>query len=465
MKRRLSSSLEAGINFFINHTLMVLIIAFTLATIIILWHLERLANKQIQSTALDNAQSYSQALAEFRTLYTSEVVITAKSHGIEVSHDYKTKKGAIPLPATLSMLLGNRLGGKQSGVKSRLYSKYPFPWREITGGLNDNFANTAWALLEKNPNQPYYRFEDVDGRASLRYATADVMRSGCISCHNTHPDSPKHNWQVGEVRGVLEVTIPIETHMLLTNSMLRQSFILISSILILCLICITLALRKLRLRNLEANSYAAAIAETNKKLEAEIITRKQAETELRRLSLIDPLTELSNRRYFDEVFKQEWKRAIRHQQNLAVIMIDIDYFKRYNDHYGHQAGDQCIRLVAKALNALTVRETDAIARYGGEEFVVILPGTDKAGALKVAEAMREGVENLHIQHEFASTGDRVTISAGVASALPLVSMSHVDLLREADQALYQAKQAGRNCVKARNGSVVMLGTGKSKPTR
>ncbi|MCX4028877.1 diguanylate cyclase [Endozoicomonas sp. SM1973] len=465
MKRRLSSFFETGINFFINHTLMVLIIAFTLATIIILWHLERLANKQIESTALDNAQSYSQALAEFRTLYTSEVVAVAQSHGIEVSHDYKTKTGAIPLPATLSMLLGNRLGGKQSGVKSRLYSKYPFPWREISGGLNDNFAQTAWKTLQQSPQQSYYRFEDVDGRAALRYATADVMRPGCISCHNAHPDSPKHNWRVGEVRGVLEVIIPIETHMLLTNSMLRQSFILISSILMFCLICITLALRKLRLRNHEANTYAAAIAETNKKLEAEIATRKQAETELRRLSLIDPLTELSNRRYFDEVFKQEWKRAVRHQQNLAVIMIDIDYFKLYNDHYGHQAGDQCIRLVAKALNVLTVRETDTIARYGGEEFVVILPGTDKTGALKVAEAMREGVENLHIHHEFALTGDRVTISAGIASALPLVSMSHVDLLREADQALYQAKQAGRNCVKARNGSVVMLGAGKPKPTR
>ncbi|WP_163833080.1 diguanylate cyclase [Spartinivicinus ruber] len=462
MKQRISRLFEFSINAFINHPLITLAVTFTMATIVILWHLEHLANEQIQTTALDNAQSYSQALTEFRTLYTSEVVVIAQTHGIKVSHDYRTKADAIPLPATLSMLLGNRLGGKQGGIKSRLYSKYPFPWREISGGLSDAFAKSAWQYLQNNPNQPYYRFEEVDGRASLRYASADLMRPSCINCHNSHPDSPKNDWRVGDVRGVLEVVIPIETHMLLTNSMLRQSFILISSILVCCLICITLALRKLRLRQLETNDYAVAIVETNKKLEAEITTRKQAETELRRLSLVDPLTELSNRRYFDEVFKREWKRAVRHQKSLAIIMIDIDHFKLYNDHYGHQAGDQCLRLVAKALNALTMRETDSIARYGGEEFVVILPGTDKVGALKVAETMREGIENLHIHHEFSPTNDSVTISAGVASVLPSVKASHFDLLKEADQAMYQAKQAGRNCVKVKDGSVILLEPGNHK---
>ena len=174
-----------------------------------LGYLIRQASTLNRTSALDFAARYTNALAEFRTLYTAEVVERVRDHGITVTHDYATQDGAIPLPATLSMLLGQRIGEADVGEQSRLYSAYPFPWREATGGLRDEFQRAAWAALTVDPETPFYRFVDIDGSPSLRYATADLMRPACIGCHNTHPDTPKDGWMAGDVRGVLEVSIPM----------------------------------------------------------------------------------------------------------------------------------------------------------------------------------------------------------------------------------------------------------------
>ena len=166
--------------------------------------------------------------------------------------------------------------------------------------------------------------------------------------------------------------------------------------------------------------------------------------ELERLSFLDGLTGIANRRYFDMVASQEWRRAVRESSWISFLMIDIDHFKGYNDTYGHQGGDECLRRVAEALNANLKRSGDLATRYGGEEFAIILPNTDTAGAEDIAEEMLEQVRALNISHSASSTADFVTVSLGVASAIPQQNDELADLLAQADKALYEAKMQGRN---------------------
>ena len=165
---------------------------------------------------------------------------------------------------------------------------------------------------------------------------------------------------------------------------------------------------------------------------------------LRRLSVIDPLTAIANRRYFDEVLDQEWKRARREKQDLSLIMIDIDFFKSYNDHLGHQAGDECLKKVAQALSSCLHRPGDLVARYGGEEFGVILPNTNFEGAREIAENMRRRVEELALEHPGPEEGGVVTVSLGFSTVVPAVEIDPQDLVEGADKALYRAKESGRN---------------------
>jgi diguanylate cyclase (GGDEF)-like protein len=175
---------------------------------------------------------------------------------------------------------------------------------------------------------------------------------------------------------------------------------------------------------------------------------------LQRLSSLDGLTGIANRRHFDLILKQEWRRALRDATPLSLILIDVDFFKAYNDTYGHQMGDDCLKRVANSLKGVLKRPTDLIARYGGEEFVVLLPKTDVGGAIALAEEMRAGVEALGIAHARSQATDRVTISLGVATVTPNLDSSHAELIAEADHALYQAKQEGRNRVKSSSSIVI-----------
>jgi diguanylate cyclase (GGDEF)-like protein len=175
---------------------------------------------------------------------------------------------------------------------------------------------------------------------------------------------------------------------------------------------------------------------------------KQSTDMLGRLARIDGLTEIPNRREFDRVLEIEWLRAIRSEHPLSLLMLDVDNFKTYNDGYGHDAGDECLRQVALTIQSTMRRSADFAARYGGEEFVCVLPDTDRDGAIALADAIRRNIESLNVPHEF-SNGDRIiTISSGVATFVGTAKKSPVELVKAADTALYQAKEAGRNCVKA-----------------
>ncbi|MEN9264285.1 MAG: diguanylate cyclase, partial [Gloeomargarita sp. GMQP_bins_44] len=153
-----------------------------------------------------------------------------------------------------------------------------------------------------------------------------------------------------------------------------------------------------------------------------------------------------NRRRFDEYLAQQWQQLAAEGASLSLILADIDFFKRYNDTYGHLAGDDCLRRVAQTIVQVVNRPDDLVARYGGEEFAVILPRTILSGAVMVAERIRAAVEQLRIPHPCSTVHDWVTLSLGVTTMVPTTLNSPAELVAAADHALYQAKQQGRNCV-------------------
>ncbi|WP_414568069.1 PAS domain S-box protein [Nostoc sp. CCY 9925] len=173
-----------------------------------------------------------------------------------------------------------------------------------------------------------------------------------------------------------------------------------------------------------------------------------ANEELQRLATLDGLTQIANRRRFDEYLETEWHRLKREKMPLSLILFDVDFFKPYNDTYGHLAGDNCLQRIASALLSIVKRPADLVARYGGEEFAVILPNTEIKGAIHLAQAIRQAVRNLAIPHAQSSVCDYVTVSVGVVSTVPNGEMSPQDLINEADKALYTAKQQGRDRVRA-----------------
>ncbi|HZX29103.1 MAG TPA: diguanylate cyclase [Telluria sp.] len=172
---------------------------------------------------------------------------------------------------------------------------------------------------------------------------------------------------------------------------------------------------------------------------------------LEKLAHVDALTELANRRRFDEIYESEWRRARRNGDPLSLVMLDIDCFKQYNDHYGHPAGDRALRAVARAAASCLRRPADLAARYGGEEFVLLIPEADAAHGRSVAEAIRSTVEQLDIAHAASSVAPHLTVSMGGATLSPQSSESAEELFNAVDQHTYQAKQAGRNCVVWRHG--------------
>lgn len=189
----------------------------------------------------------------------------------------------------------------------------------------------------------------------------------------------------------------------------------------------------------------------NERLQQEMRDRLAAEAalqaanlELKRLANSDGLTQVANRRRFDEYLSQEWQHMLREQQPLSLILCDVDCFKAYNDVYGHQEGDQCLRQVAQVIDAAVKRAVDLVARYGGEEFAVILPNTASEGAQQVAQEIQASIKALALPHAASSAAPIVTLSQGIATLIPQLDEEPDQLIAAADQALYRAKQSGRD---------------------
>ncbi len=194
-----------------------------------LWYLLQLTDDLVQAAALESAAAQSDILSEVNNSY-SDVVKRAKAGKLSVTHDYVGDPAAIPIPATFTIELGQQISDRsETGVQIRLYSDYPFRSRR-NGGPKDDFERDAIVHLRQDPATPVYQFEDYKGRPALRYATARKMQETCVACHNSHPDSPKTDWKVGDVRGVVEIIQPLDKDVARTRAGLRGAFIFVGAL-------------------------------------------------------------------------------------------------------------------------------------------------------------------------------------------------------------------------------------------
>ncbi|AFY39642.1 diguanylate cyclase [[Leptolyngbya] sp. PCC 7376] len=388
----------------------------------------RLSANLIDSQAMHYAQVAVKTLNEARQLYSSNVVGRVKDlDNVTVDAKYHEIEGGIPNPATFTIELGQLLSDEMPGMLFRLYSDYPFPNREATGGPRDQFEKDALVYLRQHPGDSFYRKDQVGNHVSFRYAEAVVMEPSCVACHNSLDISPKKDWKVGDVRGVVEITQPLDTIMLIAQDGLKTISFVLTIILSLAIAGIFIVISRLR--------------SVNQDLEDKVAQRTQ---ELQELATTDCLTTLANRRHFETVFREELRRATRAKHHISLIMCDVDHFKKYNDTYGHQAGDDCLYAVAQVFKSYTQRAGDLAARCGGEEFIILLPNINAEQVTKIASLIQESISNLNLEHRASTTAPYVTLSLGLTTVIPTEVTLPEELIKMADKALYQAKENGRN---------------------
>lgn len=407
---------------------LILVLLLCMGTGVALSGTFELSADLVDAQALQHARVSVNTVKEAWLLYSQSVVGRLDDlDNVTASPEYHQIAGGVPVPATFTIELGERVSQSESGLSFRLFSNYPFPNRQGSGGPQNIFEQKALKYLQRNPTGFYYQKAKEKDHLLFRYAEAVQMEPSCVKCHNTWPGSPKTDWQVGDVRGVLEITQPIDAFVAQAQEGLKS--IWTTLIVIGCLAVTSLILVISYLQN------------SNQILQAKVEAKTAA---LNRLAHLDGLTELANRRCFDQVLEQEWRRMQRQQKPLALIMCDVDYFKRFNDAYGHQAGDHCLQKIACVINANVRRTGDLATRYGGEEFAVIMPNTDHKQACLVAEKIQRAMLDLRIEHLQSEVADHVTLSIGVASTVPQPLYHPTHLVAVADAALYEAKVNGRN---------------------
>jgi PAS domain S-box-containing protein len=238
------------------------------------------SERMVQQYATESAQAHAAAVTQFRNFYTQELVPRALQSGMQITHDYKSRANALPLPATLTIDLGHYLSKVDGGTQVRLYSDQPFPWRQQERQLDD-FQRQALAHLKVKPNEPFVRGEMMNGVRVLRFAQADRMLTKCVACHNNYPGSPRTDWQVGDVRGALEVVLPVSQWQVTSTGVLNRTFFVLLALLFCGFLVVWLSVRRIRLALLHARQLSSERQLAIRQLSLEISERKQVERNLR----------------------------------------------------------------------------------------------------------------------------------------------------------------------------------------
>jgi diguanylate cyclase (GGDEF)-like protein len=318
------------------------------------------------------------------------------------NRDIETTDGALLTlvnPAFMTRMI-SEMTREQGQVQFHLTSLNPIN----PGNEPSMWERTALQNFESKQETEYFFSKQEDTAEYFSYMVPLITKKACLKCHE------KQGYREGDIRGGVSVTFPINKK--------KTNALIISHLFILCSGVLLIA------------GFGNRLVRLTKTLEKQ--------------SNIDGLTQIANRKYFDETLHREWLRSRRMKTSLSLIMCDIDHFKLYNDTYGHQDGDSCLKRVAQVLHDTVNRPADLVARYGGEEFVVILPETSDEGARVIAELMQAAVENLKVPHSASKTADCLTISLGVSTMAPSEVLAERELVGHADKALYASKKNGRN---------------------
>ena len=247
-----------------------------LLTVYVGWYAISSAQQVVRTYMVDTAVKQAESVSHFRNFYAAEILPKARESGIGISHRYKEEPNTLPLPATLMIDLGHYLSKTEPGNKVALYSDYPFPWRVAERKL-DSFQTDALAHLRQHPDEPFIREETIDGVDVLRYAQADRMQASCVACHNSMAGSPKTDWQTGDVRGALEISIPAKNWQNAATGVLDRTFAILLVVLVLGMTGVWLVTRQLQnaLRSSRELSTERELA--NRQLRREIEERRTAE--------------------------------------------------------------------------------------------------------------------------------------------------------------------------------------------
>lgn len=409
---------------------IIILLIGSLLVLVVLLSLNKNSLRVSEGLMVSSARSYSATFSGIRNFYQENVVSRLQGTDVVITHNFRNVDGAIPIPATMMLELTGYLNQSEGDVTFSLVSDYPFPWRAGRNLLESDIA--ALDALRTSEVKEFYKFYQKSGTKNLYYASPVIMKEGCVACHNSHPDSPKTDWQVGDVRAIQVFDIPVvtsESNTTFWDAVLMSAIMLISTTTIFTLLFVNA--RSQRTQNQLAERAAELVIAKN-------------ETEFQ--SLHDPLTGLANRRGLDDAFK---KRIALGITEGTLIHIDLDHFKNVNDNMGHAAGDFVLTEVAKILSSEHRstggdRSTDIVARMGGDEFVILL---GPIATIETAEILsRRLLAKICEPMPFGSTSLKVSASFGIASTHDGLVSSLSDLLAAADASLYDAKNNGRNCV-------------------
>jgi diguanylate cyclase (GGDEF)-like protein len=412
----------------------------------------------VVEAALDDAVMRSVHTAEqmrtLRSFYSEHVVAAAVRSGVRASATYKTEPSSIPVPTTF--VLDAAEAFSTDSIKVSLVSPYPWPTR--AGRVLDRFETDAWTHLAGTPDGRFVRRERVGGREVLRVAIGDRMDASCVACHNSNALSPKRDWKVGDVRGLIEVVTSIDAVTRGAEQLswkLVVSIVLAGSLLLVLLLLIGMRLiRPLRdltavihliagghdqetLPHLDRGDELGTVARALQSLQEQTKERARAEAQITHMARHDGLTGLPNR----VLFHQEMQRAltrVHRDEPFAVLCLDLDRFKSVNDTLGHPVGDALLVEVAQRLKTC-IREGDMVARLGGDEFALLQHGTrDPTDATSMAERIIGALSTPCLV-----SGHTILIGTSVGIAFAPGDESDADdLLKAADMALYRAKSDG-----------------------
>ncbi|AFY40241.1 adenylate/guanylate cyclase [[Leptolyngbya] sp. PCC 7376] len=368
----------------------------------------QLSSELIESQASQNAAISLHNIQVARTLYSDDVVRRIRDiPGITVAHNYKDIEGGIPVPATYFIELGEKISENEQGVNVRVYSDYPFPGREETGGARDKFEREAIAFLEKNPDKVFSNIESFADRWSLRYAEADIMKASCVECHNSHPESPRKDWKVGDVRGIVEIVQPLDTLVRQTRLNLASLAILLVSLFVLGLTGLVIAIR--RLNNVSKNLELQVIERTGDLIDAnQKLQLEQEKSENLLLNILPPT--------IARQLKDGSKPVADGFGDVTILFADIVGFTQLSENYPPRVLVDLLNEIFSAFDNLCESLHLEKIKTIGDAYMVAagLPEPREDHAVAIAEmalAMQRAVKKIN-ERRGMNLNIRIGINSG-----------------------------------------------------
>ena len=381
--------------------------------------LKQSAYRAIEHGAYQSAQIMAASVKAARNHYSANVTQRLSSQPqIYIGAEYKNREAAIPNPATFTIEMATLISKKQGNLEVRMYSDYPFPNRISSGGAKSAFEKQSLQQFRREKTtekdiHPSHQVSYINSEMVFEYIEPIVMEATCVDCHNTLEESPKKDWKLGDIRGALSIT-----QSMANNHALQQ----METISILMVVSISV--------------FSALLLAFNFKYSRKkILSNTQ---DILKIANTDPLTELRNRRGFEQSLEHYWNDHKVNRKYLSIIFCDLDKFKQLNDLHGHAAGDQHLIDIATIIKSTLRHDGDFAARIGGDEFIFVLANTNPIGGEEFAKRFLARCELYDGPHP-------IKCSLGIASAIPGKGITSAELLHQADSAMYLAKSSSTEC--------------------